>query len=72
MNPLRDDMPEIPQCPHCGHDGEGLQWAFPDIAAAPFSRVQCACLACGSHGPAAVSYAEAVRLFGAGEVEVAA
>ena len=72
MNPLRDDMPEIPQCPHCGHDGDGLQWAFPDIAAPPLSRVQCACLACGVHGSAVASYDEAARLFEAGEVEVPA
>ncbi|GHA15435.1 hypothetical protein GCM10007989_07760 [Devosia pacifica] len=71
MNPLHDDMPNIPACPHCGHDGDGLEWAFA-ITERRFTRVQCACLACGAHGPERESYAQAVEAFKAGEKEQAA
>lgn len=67
-----DEIPGIPECPHCGHEGEGLQFAIPDSAmtAHGFSLVQASCLACGAHGPTRPSYAEAVKSFRAGEVEV--
>lgn len=66
-----DELPEIPACPHCGHDGEGLQFAISNSAmtAQGFGVVQAACLACGVHGPARASYAEAAGSFRAGEVE---
>ncbi|WEX10338.1 hypothetical protein [Chelativorans sp. AA-79] len=69
-----DDLPDIGRCPHCGHEGEGLQFGFPDsaVTARGFSEVQAACLACGAHGPARPSYAEAIASFHAGEVEVPA
>lgn len=64
-----DDMPDIPSCPHCGHAGEGLQWAFPDPFGDKMPAVQCACLACGAHGPQRPSYAEAIEAFAAGLTE---
>lgn len=72
MNPLHDTLPDIPPCPHCGHAGEGLQWAFPDSSAIRgigFLSTQCACLACGAHGPTGQNYAEAIEAFAAGFVE---
>lgn len=66
---LFDDMPDVPKCPHCGHDGDGLQWSFPDtgfINHRP-TLAQCACLACGAHGPAKATYADAIAAFMAGE-----
>lgn len=69
-----DDLPDIGSCPHCKHDGDGLQFAFPDISrsARGWNAVQAACLACGTHGPAKPSYAEAVASFRAGKIEVKA
>jgi hypothetical protein len=73
MNIL-DDMPDVPTCPHCGHAGLGLQWAFPDpIGSQRFGdRVQCACLACGTHGEPARSYEDAIKAWLAKHIEVAA
>lgn len=68
---LFDEMPDIPKCPHCGHDGEGLQWSFPDngfVNNLP-TKVQCACLSCGAHGPVKDGYQEAIKAFAAGETE---
>lgn len=66
-----DEMPDIPKCPHCGHDGEGLQWAFPDagFVGVVATAVQCACLACGFHGPERPSYAQAISAFERGIVD---
>jgi hypothetical protein len=65
-----DELPDIPQCPHCGHDGEGLEWAFPDVLEGrELTTVQCACLACGAHGPPRRSYAAAIEAFEAGVVD---
>ena len=70
MNPF-NDLPDIPKCPHCGHEGDGLQWSFPDWAMTPqgYIAAQCACLACGAHGPARLTYDGAIEAFAAGELE---
>lgn len=69
MTAFTCNMPDhlLTECPHCGHKGDGLQWAFPQIAG--FQLVQAACLSCGAHGPYQSTYTDAALAFRAGEKE---